>query len=143
VKADIASSPESLCKIFKFFKPTYMLTGQRPISSESFILFEKSRCKLRYGFERSTHSLFYAIFALLMLLPVVRVIFMLIHYGFCCICFFYIKYSNIWKITNIFVKQYKKSKRARPDLESVEFFVDQAGPAGSNTELNWREIGPV
>ncbi len=58
----------------------------------------------------SKYSLFYAIFSLLML----------IHYGFCTTdVFFYIKYSNIWKITNIFVKQYKKSKRVRPDLEPV------------------------
>jgi hypothetical protein len=77
--------------------------------------------------------------------------------------FLYIKYSNIWKITNIFVKQYKKSKRACPDLESLEFcrpdwpaglafltgpnrpveILDLTGkkPVSSNTELNWRETG--
>ncbi len=77
--------------------------------------------------------------------------------------FLYIKYSNIWKITNIFVKQYKKSKRACPDLEPLEFcrpdwpaglafltgpnrlveILDLTGkkPVSSNTELNWRETG--
>ncbi len=51
-------------------------------------------------------------------------------------------------------KTVQKSKRARPDLESVEFLstgpnrpveiLDLIGkkPAGSNTELNWRETGP-
>jgi hypothetical protein len=63
-------------------------------------------------FFSSKYSLFYAIFSLLML----------IHYGFCSTdVFFNIKYSYIWKITNIFVKQYKKRKRAGPDLEPVEF----------------------
>jgi hypothetical protein len=100
-----------------------------------------------------------------MLIPAVCVLFMLIHYGFCSIYVFLYKIFKYLKDSEYICKTVQKEQASSPRLGTGRILVDRTGPAGlafstglnrsveifdltskkpagSNTELNWRETGP-
>jgi hypothetical protein len=77
----------------------------------------------------SKYLLFYAIFALLILIPAVCVLFMLIHYGFCSIYVFLYKIFKYLKDNEYICKTVQKKQVSSLRFGTGRIFVDRTGPA--------------